>query len=544
MNRSFYLSTFQSLKVFLLTPIYFDISTLSFHSNNNFKPITYSKNSPRKYRFAVAWFSATHLFIFIFWKLGFRSLRSLPDGAYSQLCWNMVTVLPFIICLFFVLFWIKTNYSITWIQSLEKLGYKKPDKKQLQVCSLLVLLIVFGYSVYIAINLRMGVPVAVIPNWPSHLFILIFVAGIFEETFFRGFLFQFLRPGRTFVSAALLSGLLWSLGHLLNLEAGITKEIAYRTFGSMTTATLLMITLAYIFERGKNVIWGGMIVHLFIDSFIFLNIGQYKTTYYFDVLNVFRGGTIWVLAVVTIPLVSRMIPAKGKKKTLVQMIEAFLNPTQKKRVNISRRWFWFGSVVGFSLTFTFLCFFAIYFTAHQALTKFKNTPEVELVQMAGNYFLNQEYEKSRIAYEIVLDKNPNDYCAHYFLGSLYSQYLWPMDYKKAAFHVQKALNLRMTKDNLLFLGWVLYMDDQLQESEKTFQGYLNKNGFGKDPNAWEDLGIVLMKESKKQEAQKAFETVLAVDPNFKDRERIEQEIKNPLKETNLEMEKYILFPEQ
>jgi len=496
-----------------------------------------------KFRFVVAWFISTHLFIAMFWKLGDSQL--VPQGTYYLFLWAILVTTPLLICLFFILFWIKTEHSLTWTQSFQTLGYKKPDKKQLLVCAILVLFIFIGHFILIEVNIHMGVPVALDPDWIFLLFQLIITAGIFEETFYRGFLFRFLRPGRTFLSAAILSGLLWSLGHLLDLAAGANKHILSSMTGSMIAAILLMVPIAYIFERGKNVIWGGILVHLAIDFFCLLNIGRRSPTYYFGLLNIIQSGTVLFSAIAAFPLVNWLIPEKRKNKNLVQLIEAMLNPFKNKNVNFSRRWFWLGSFIGFVFAFFLLIGFGLFLDTKYTLNRFKEAKEPELVGIAGNYFLDKQYEKSRVAYEIVLEKNPNNYDANYFLGSLYSNYLWPRNYSKAAFHIQTAFNLRQSKENLYYYGWVLFMAGQLQESEKIFQQYLDQQLGAKDPNAWEDLGIVLLKESKKNAAQKAFETALLKDPHFSGLDRIKNEIKNISFEPNLEIDKpNIEFPEQ
>jgi len=537
-------SVFQKIKAFLFKPIYFDRSTLSFHFDQKFKRLSISKKNPKKYRLAVVWFLFVNCYIFLSWKSGIGVERALNDNSSYGFSWVLISSIPVCICLCFVLFWIKRREKLTWGQTLEKLGYQNPDPWQIRASMLLVLLLATGYAVYIGVNLRMGVPVAMARYWPARLLDLIITAGIFEETFYRGFLFQFLRKGRSFFAAAALSGILWSLGHVLDLAGGVNEESLGKMCGSMITAILISIPLCFIFERGKNVIWGGMIVHLALDFGYLLNLGEHKTTYYFGALNIIQWSTVMALAVITLPVVDRMIPVRAKKKNFMQMVEVILNPTQKKNVHWPRRWFWFGTAIGFALSSLFMCFLSVGVVAHQALTQFRKTPVSELVQTAGNYYLNHEYEKSRIAYEIVLETDPNNYDAHYFLASLYSLYLWPVNYPKAAQHIQTALKLRMTMNNLMVYGWLLFKEEKWQESEKIFRQYLDKKGYEKDPEAWKDLAIVLAKESKTQEAQNALEIAQTVTLGFKRSDEVIQGIKNLSLKTNPDMKIFILFPEQ
>ncbi|HTC21114.1 MAG TPA: hypothetical protein VK859_09720, partial [bacterium] len=102
---------------------------LSSKFNKKYKRNYNFKLPPMKFRFVVAWFISTHLFIAMFWKLGDSQL--VPQGTYYLFLWAILVTTPLLICLFFILFWIKTEHSLTWTQSFQTLGYKKPDKKQL-----------------------------------------------------------------------------------------------------------------------------------------------------------------------------------------------------------------------------------------------------------------------------------------------------------------------------------------------------------------------------------------------------------------------------
>jgi membrane protease YdiL (CAAX protease family) len=142
------------------------------------------------------------------------------------------------------------------------------------------------------------------------LFINIFVAVFFEEATFRGFFFQWLRPGRSFFSAAALSGVFWSLYHLPHLLPFYEMHDDYLSvFAQMGGAFVDAFASAYVFERGGNVIWGWMLVHIVDDSTTLISISGYgNMPSQFPDLYVWAGSFLTVA--LTFPLVNRLLPKR------------------------------------------------------------------------------------------------------------------------------------------------------------------------------------------------------------------------------------------
>ncbi len=147
-------------------------------------------------------------------------------------------------------------FSLGAWQGIQFLGFKVPNWKQLLVGLLASLPMIF--IDLIAVHNQPGISLR--SNWAPHFVFTLLGAVFFEESIFRGFLFQYFRKNHTFITAALGSSLLWSLMHL-NMSSQFGEQ-----WISMVLALLLGFPFAYLFEKGKNVIWGAMIVHLTVDS--------------------------------------------------------------------------------------------------------------------------------------------------------------------------------------------------------------------------------------------------------------------------------------
>jgi membrane protease YdiL (CAAX protease family) len=160
--------------------------------------------------------------------------------------------------------------GLGWMESLRFMGLKPLDGKQAALGLVLSLPVLGGYFLAVRNYLGQGTSVSVFPEWPALLVLFVASAGFYEELVFRGFLFQALRPGRSFLSAAALSSLLWALSHW-----GITFfQTRVRVFFPEMVIFLLGIAGAYVFEKSRCSIWSWMIVHLAIDSIGLVNIGN------------------------------------------------------------------------------------------------------------------------------------------------------------------------------------------------------------------------------------------------------------------------------
>lgn len=157
---------------------------------------------------------------------------------------------------------IVTALYASWLLSLkpwqgfEFMGFKKPDGKQ----TLVALLVSLPTALNIGYALHTSPGAALIQGWGPHLLFSFLGNGIVEEGVFRGFFFHYFRKNHSFWGAAFGSSLLWSLAHL-------SMSSVFGPFWiSMILAFVLGFPFAYLFEKGKNVLWGCMLVHMVIDS--------------------------------------------------------------------------------------------------------------------------------------------------------------------------------------------------------------------------------------------------------------------------------------
>lgn len=106
------------------------------------------------------------------------------------------------------------------------------------------------------------VPLILYDDWAIKLLAVALMQGLTEEMMFRGFIFGHLRPTRSFRRAAFISALFFGLVHL-HLFAVLDPLVA----GIATLlAVVSHIPLAYLYERGRNTIWAGSIVHIAATS--------------------------------------------------------------------------------------------------------------------------------------------------------------------------------------------------------------------------------------------------------------------------------------
>lgn len=367
-------------------------------------------------------------------------------------------------------FLMKRLKSLTWMESLQFLGYKKPNPRQILIGLLSLVPVVLAYFfVY-----RSG---WIIFGHFSSLNIIqtIIVAGFFEETFYRGFLFQLLRPGRSFISAATLSGILWSISHVAQYTVGSEFHLG-GVLASMVTALMFSIPAAFLFERGGNVIWGWMLSHvgfdIIIEAFTFnpnhtyIGLGQEMNTY--------RYSAEILLALFTWGLTSWLLPQSKK-------IAIPLNAKTKAQIRhankICSQW-------------------------SPALIKSILAVTVFLVLCPA---IKDALEKSEIdEYRLKAEAHPDQASAHELLGFEYQKYSQP---NLAIPEFQKAIELD-PKNSLSYVAWGQCLNNwkdygqAAQKFEKAVEispdSYEAFLGWGK---SLEDLG-------KYDEAVEKFEKVI------------------------------------
>jgi membrane protease YdiL (CAAX protease family)/predicted nucleic acid-binding Zn ribbon protein len=184
----------------------------------------------------------------------------------NQLTWHIIRNTSLALCICMALYWVRRSYSLSWLSSLKFLGYKTPNPNQLLAGFLILIPYLIGKFLSLQAYQREGVLIGLETNWQSHLTHIILGAGIFEETIYRGFLFQCLRRGRTFFSAAFLSSGIWAISHINHLipNGGSQKDF-YEMMVLIGTVFIEGMLGSFLFEKGGNNIWGWMIFHVGYD---------------------------------------------------------------------------------------------------------------------------------------------------------------------------------------------------------------------------------------------------------------------------------------
>ncbi len=138
--------------------------------------------------------------------------------------------------------------------ALRSLGFGRPAAIGLFAALGVCLLLLAVVPVYAAIR---GAPVAFYPGWLWLLPGLFAQAGIAEEALFRGYLFGWLRRGRSFWRAAALAAAPFVLVHLI-LFATMPWPVA---LAAVLLSVVMSFPLAYLFELGGNTIWPPALLH-------------------------------------------------------------------------------------------------------------------------------------------------------------------------------------------------------------------------------------------------------------------------------------------
>ncbi len=143
------------------------------------------------------------------------------------------------------------------------LGMGRPHPRQLLTaliaCTPVVLAYLFSF-------LQLGVPFVLVPAWPLWLLQFVISQSVTEQVIYQGLLYRRLRSGRSFLSAATLSAVVFSLMHLSRLAHGISPKVLFSLGMTLVFAAILAYPAAYLFEKGGNSIWGFALMHLVIDS--------------------------------------------------------------------------------------------------------------------------------------------------------------------------------------------------------------------------------------------------------------------------------------
>jgi len=138
------------------------------------------------------------------------------------------------------------------------------------------------------------------------------------------------------------------------------------------------------------------------------------------------------------------------------------------------------------------------------------TPTPDLLAQAAGAFYAKDYGRSEKIYEDVLIREPDNYEANKFLGTLWAQFLVPQDYRKSLYYIRKALEARKEYREMVFYADILLQSKDNAQCETALEDCLKMNE--KDAYVWEDLGYVLRAQAKNPEALKAYEKAVKLDP--------------------------------
>jgi membrane protease YdiL (CAAX protease family) len=139
-------------------------------------------------------------------------------------------------------------------RSLREVGFGIPDWSTVIIATVLGALMVVFIPIY-AVATRANIHLQAKWLW---LALGIFAgAGVAEETLFRGFVFNFLRRGRSFWQAASLSMLFFGAMHLL-LLLWLPIPVA---IAAILLSIISAYPTAYLFEKSNNTIWPSAILH-------------------------------------------------------------------------------------------------------------------------------------------------------------------------------------------------------------------------------------------------------------------------------------------
>jgi membrane protease YdiL (CAAX protease family) len=144
----------------------------------------------------------------------------------------------------------KTSFAA----SFREIGFGIPDGRVLGIAAILSVLMVAFIPLYGSIT---GTVIPLQQNWSWILLGVITGVGITEETLFRGFVFNYLREGRTFWRAATVSIIFFGVMHLL-LLLWLPLPIA---IAAILLAIIAAYPTAYLFENGNRTIWPSALMH-------------------------------------------------------------------------------------------------------------------------------------------------------------------------------------------------------------------------------------------------------------------------------------------
>jgi membrane protease YdiL (CAAX protease family) len=147
-------------------------------------------------------------------------------------------------------------FNLTLPQAFRVLGFGPPTARAMLAAALIACIMLLFFPVFSFIT---EVPIRLQPNWPWILVGAIALNGVAEETLFRGFVFGGLRrSGLSFGPAGTISMAIFAAVHLLLFVQSPFIIALLSTLLALAAA----FPMAYLFERGGNIVWAPALLHV------------------------------------------------------------------------------------------------------------------------------------------------------------------------------------------------------------------------------------------------------------------------------------------
>jgi membrane protease YdiL (CAAX protease family) len=397
------------------------------------------------------------------------------DGIYFQkeqwpdpLIRNVIHYLGLFLCIFIVAYWIKRSNSLSWLSSLKFLGYKTPQPHQLLAGFLILVPFLIGNYFSLQGYQKEGVQTLLDTDWQKRLVQIFLGAGIFEETIYRGFLFQCLRRGRSFFTAAVISSGIWALSHVSHMiPYGGQGEPYHLTMAFLFGVFIHGILGCFLFEKGGNNIWGWMLFHIGYDSCFLLNTSgaDFYISYMPD--DCYWAG-FWFTTLMAVPIILWLLPAK--KSTLGDQISP---RSLDNEVSLKWKPFIVPAVIVSSLIATFFLTLIIRYSDFAMDNHWKSYMENHpryadgYRQWADKLYKQEKYFETTGKCSQALEIDPKNADA----WLLWGKSLWQMDqYEGSAKKFQKVTELQPKRASaFLWWGWALKKTHQNDEAVDKFR---------------------------------------------------------------------------
>jgi membrane protease YdiL (CAAX protease family) len=144
--------------------------------------------------------------------------------------------------------------------ALSDIGITRFNWTGIRIAAVYLLPVIVYYPLF---SILAQTPLVAQPNWQWRIVNVLLVNGLAEEIMMRGFVFRHIREGRPFWRAAGLATAYFAAYHIVLLfTAGVVIGII-----AVIIAIPTGFLTAYIYERGRNTIWGSALLHAVYNAF-------------------------------------------------------------------------------------------------------------------------------------------------------------------------------------------------------------------------------------------------------------------------------------